>query len=112
MLLVRSLVAVLARTYRGKLVYWGTALHDRWLLPHVVADMRDVTDELGQAADICERMVRALRRVPVSRVLARSNDGVTIEFRQAIEPWHVLGELPVPAPRAMSILRSSDCRSR
>jgi uncharacterized protein (DUF2126 family) len=39
--------------------------------------------------------------------------GIEIELRQAIEPWHVLGEESAPAaPRAMSIPRSSACRSR
>ena len=95
MLLLRSLVARFWREpYRGKLVHWGTALHDRWLLPHfVVADMRDVVDELKAfgypfASEWFDPFVEF--RFP--RFGSVAYDGVTLELRQAIEPWHVLGE--------------------
>jgi uncharacterized protein (DUF2126 family)/transglutaminase-like putative cysteine protease len=95
MLLLRSLVARFWREpYRGKLVHWGTALHDRWLLPHFVAgDIRDVVDELNAfgypfASEWFEPFVEF--RFP--RFGTVVYDGVTVELRQAIEPWHVLGE--------------------
>ncbi len=95
MLLLRALVSRFWREpYRGKLVHWGTALHDRWLLPHfVVADLRDVIGELNAfgypfASEWFEPFVEF--RFP--RFGTVDYDGVTIELRQAIEPWHVLGE--------------------
>jgi len=95
MILLRGLVARFWREpYRGKLVHWGTALHDRWLLPHFVAkDIRDVVDELIAfgypfASEWFEPFVEF--RFPRFGTVAY--DGVTIELRQAIEPWHVLGE--------------------
>ncbi len=96
MVLLRALVARFWREpYGGSLVPWGTALHDRWLLPHFVAsDIRDVAHRL-EARRLCVRagVVRAVRGVPVSALSAPPTyDGVTLELRQAIEPWHVLGE--------------------
>ena len=73
---------------------WGTALHDRWLLPHfVTADLHDVVADLrragfGFAAAWFDPFVEF--RFP--RYGTVTYDGVTIELRQAIEPWHVLGE--------------------
>ncbi len=95
MLLLRALVSRFWREpYRGKLVHWGTALHDRWLLPHFVAtDIHDVVGELNAfgypfSSEWFEPFVEF--RFP--RFGTVDYDGVTIELRQAIEPWHVLGE--------------------
>jgi uncharacterized protein (DUF2126 family) len=95
MLLLRALVARFwQQPYGGKLVRWGTALHDRWLLPHfVTTDIRDVVADLNVfgypfAIEWFDPFVEF--RFP--RFGTVSYDGVTIELRQAIEPWHVLGE--------------------
>ncbi|TMG87051.1 MAG: transglutaminase family protein, partial [Betaproteobacteria bacterium] len=95
MLLLRALVARFWQApYRGRLVRWGTALHDRWLLPHfVAADIRDVAadlNEFGYAFDAAWFDPFVEFRFP--RFGTVSYDGVAIELRQAIEPWHVLGE--------------------
>ena len=95
MLLLRALVARFWRTpYRGQLVPWGTALHDRWLLPHfVAADLRDVVNDLRRdeypfATEWFHPFVEF--RFPWFGTV--TYDGIMLELRQAIEPWHVLGE--------------------
>jgi uncharacterized protein (DUF2126 family) len=95
MLLLRALVARFWRTpYRPPMIAWGTALHDRWLLPHfVAADLRDVVadlvrDDFPFASDWFDPFVEF--RFP--RFGTVTYDGITLELRQAIEPWHVLGE--------------------
>jgi uncharacterized protein (DUF2126 family)/transglutaminase-like putative cysteine protease len=94
-LLLRTLVARFWRTpYRGGLVRWGTELHDRFMLPHyVIADLQDVVRDLRQAgygveADWFSPFVEF--RFP--RYGTVVYQGIEIELRQAIEPWHVLGE--------------------
>ncbi|MBZ9537955.1 transglutaminase family protein [Modicisalibacter tunisiensis] len=95
MLLIRALVArCWERPYRGKLVRWGTALHDRWLLPHCLwSDLGDVLDDLRRHGfDFRQEWFAPFLefRFPVhGRVAYRD---VRLELRQAIEPWHVLGE--------------------
>ena len=95
MLLVRALVARFWRKpYKHKLVRWGTALHDRFMLPHYVwADVREVVEELCESgypfdpewlAPFFEFRFPSYGTVRIGEV--------EIELRAAIEPWHVLGE--------------------
>ena len=95
MLLLRALVARFWQTpYQGPLVRWGTALHDRWLLPHfVAADAHDVVADLNAAGyPFAQSWFAPFVEFRFPRFGTVSYDGVTIEVRQAIEPWHVLGE--------------------
>ncbi len=94
-LLIRALVARFwEQAYTAPLVRWDTALHDRWLLPHFIAeDLGDVLRELGEAGlpfDAAWFAPHLAFRFPkVGELSAR---GVHIELRHALEPWHVMGE--------------------
>ncbi|MCW5620563.1 MAG: transglutaminase family protein, partial [Burkholderiales bacterium] len=95
MLLLRALIARFwRRPYRTRLIHWGTSLHDRFMLPHFIAeDMHDVVLDLqrdGYAFGF-EWFAPFLEfRFP--RYGTVSYQGMRLELRQALEPWHVLGE--------------------
>ncbi|HTP81854.1 MAG TPA: transglutaminase family protein, partial [Alphaproteobacteria bacterium] len=94
-LLIRGLLAELAqRPYRKKPIRWNTQIHDRFMLPHfVLDDFTDVIDDLREAGYMFERDWFAPHyefRFP--QIGAVTYRGITLELRQAIEPWPVLGE--------------------
>jgi uncharacterized protein (DUF2126 family)/transglutaminase-like putative cysteine protease len=96
-LLMRGLVARFwNQPYTDKLVRWGTQLHDRFMLPHFIAqDFRDVLTELKRDGYAFRDEWFAPHeefRFPLIGSITR--DGVHLELRTAIEPWHVLGEEP------------------
>jgi uncharacterized protein (DUF2126 family)/transglutaminase-like putative cysteine protease len=98
-LLVRALVAWFWREpYKRPLVRWGTGLHDRFMLPHFVwQDLVDVTGELNRAGfDLAAEWFTPHYEFRFPRHGSIAVDGVELELRQAIEPWHVLGEEPGP----------------
>ncbi len=93
--LVRAIAAALAaERYQRPLVYWGRQLHDRFLLPHWLwRDFEDVLAHLakhGIKLDPAAYRPFVELRFPVAGTL-RAGD-VTVEVRNAIEPWNVLGE--------------------
>ena len=95
MLLVRAMIAAFwQRPYRARLPRWGTSLHDRFLLPHFVAqDFRDVLtdlDERGYEFDPRWFDTHFEFRFPLIGSIA--HQGVELELRRALEPWNVLPE--------------------
>ncbi len=94
-LLVRTLIACYWQApYRHRLVRWGTELHDRFLLPHFVEqDLEDLLVEIDQAGYPLDKAWFAPHlefRFPLLGSVTQR--GIHLELRQAIEPWHVLGE--------------------
>ena len=94
-LLLRCLIARFWHTpYTGPLVDWGTALHDRFMLPHFIEqDIHDICRDLRAAGyPVQDAWFSPFLefRFPLYGKVAY--EGVEIELRQAIEPWHVLGE--------------------
>ncbi len=94
-LLIRSLIAWFWDTpYEGKLIDWGTKLHDQFMLPYyLMSDFRAVISDLNSAGIPMEHDWFAPHiefRCPLIGEVAYA--GVHMEIRQALETWYVLGE--------------------
>ena len=94
-LLLRALIAWFwEKPYRQKLVRWGTQLHDRFMLPHYVwQDFKSIISDLNEAGfAIREEWFAPHFEFRFPHIGAVNYAGIDIEIRQALEPWHVLGE--------------------
>jgi uncharacterized protein (DUF2126 family)/transglutaminase-like putative cysteine protease len=95
LLLVRALVAMFwKQPYAGRLVRWGTGIHDRFLLPHFLRrdffDVLTVLRRFGYAFD--EQWFAAHLEFRFPKIGSIAVEDIELELRQALEPWHVLGE--------------------
>ncbi|WP_027782782.1 MULTISPECIES: DUF2126 domain-containing protein [Burkholderia] len=98
-LLLRALVARFwAAPYTTPLTRWGTALHDRFMLPEFLQmDFDDVLAELrdaGFAFDPAWFAPHFEFRFPLFGQIAVN--GMQLSLRGALEPWHVMGEEGAP----------------
>jgi uncharacterized protein (DUF2126 family) len=97
MQLVRALTAAFAaEPYAFPLVRWGTELHDRFLLPAWLwRDLAGVLEFLeARGLALPADAYRAFVDLRCPRVGHLQAGDVTLEVRNAIEPWPVLGEEP------------------
>lgn len=105
-LLVAALMIKFWRTpYQNELVKWGTALRDRWLLPHFLQqDLFAIVQDLKLCGfyfpqDLFAPFLEF--RFPLCG--AYSVGGLDMELRMALEPWNVLGEETVSGNVSRSV---------
>ncbi|HTV95736.1 MAG TPA: transglutaminase family protein [Steroidobacteraceae bacterium] len=98
--LLRSLIARFWREPYApqRLARWGTQLHDRFMLPHfILQDFSGVMEEQNRAGHAMRLEWFAphfeFRFPKLGEVQLRVGQ---IELRQALEPWHVMGEEGTP----------------
>nr|WP_315237251.1 transglutaminase family protein [uncultured Albidiferax sp.] len=94
-LLLRALVARFWKTpYQAPATRWGTELHDRFMLPTFIEmDFNDVIAEMNMAGYAFDKSWFAPHlefRFPL--VGDVKTHGMELTLRNALEPWHVLGE--------------------
>jgi uncharacterized protein (DUF2126 family)/transglutaminase-like putative cysteine protease len=95
MLLIRALIAAFwKKPYKHKLVRWGTALYDKFLLPHYaqhdIADVVEYLNNAGYAFDI--NWFKPFFEFRFPHYGSVTIQHIEMELRMGIEPWHVLGE--------------------
>ncbi|MAQ46825.1 MAG: IMP dehydrogenase [Confluentimicrobium sp.] len=94
-LLIRAIISRLwDAPVTGKPVRWGTTLHDRFMMPHFIwQDFEEVLRDLrDHGFDLDPEWYRAQAEFRFPFCGEVTYEGIGLEIRQALEPWHVLGE--------------------
>ena len=94
-LVLRGLVARFWKEpYEKPLVRWDSEIHDRWMLPHFIwQDFKDVLGDLSEHGyEIDPSWFDSHLEFRFPRIGDLIQEGIEMELRHAIEPWHVLGE--------------------
>lgn len=94
-LLLRSLISRFwDQPYKAPLMRWDSQLHDRFMLPHFLhEDISAVIDDLRlHGINFGHHWLDAFWEFRFPVYGTRTIEGITLELRAAIEPWHVLGE--------------------
>jgi uncharacterized protein (DUF2126 family) len=94
-LLIRALVSIFWKMpFDGSLIRWGTALHDRFMLPEFIRrDLREVLDRLRVSGHNFEdEWFDSHLEFRFPKIGSIAAEGVELELRQALEPWNVLAE--------------------
>jgi uncharacterized protein (DUF2126 family) len=110
-LLIRALIAWFwERPYRQPLVRWGAVLHDRFMLPHFLwSDLESVIADLRRAGFPIEaHWFTPHLEFRCPRIGTIQHGDVTLELRQALEPWLVLGEEGIAGATTRTVDSSLD----
>jgi uncharacterized protein (DUF2126 family)/transglutaminase-like putative cysteine protease len=106
MLLIRGLVCMFWKSpFNGGLIRWGTALHDRFMLPDAIK--RDLSEVLAQLRasgfEFQDEWFAAHLEFRFPKIGSIAADGVELELRHALEPWNVLPEETVSGRTVRSV---------
>ncbi|WP_200840627.1 transglutaminase family protein, partial [Geminicoccus flavidas] len=94
-LLLRALICRFwEKPWQGRLVRFGTSLHDRFMLPAFLwQDFTDVLRDLRQHGfDLKDEWFAPHLEFRFPVCGEAEFEGVRFELRQALEPWQVMGE--------------------
>ena len=95
MLLIRGLIASFwKKPYKHPLIRWGTQLNDQFMLSHYVhEDIKEVVAYLNEAGYPFQiSWFDAYFEFRFPHYGTVKIQGIEMEIRMGIEPWHVLGE--------------------
>ncbi|MDB2414877.1 transglutaminase family protein [Rickettsiales bacterium] len=97
-LLIRACITHFWKTpYTGKIVRWGTHLHDKFMLPHYLQeDLADVLHTLKSGGyDLKQDWFEPFFAFRFPECGSVQVGDMTLSIHSALEPWPVMGEEPV-----------------
>jgi len=95
LLLLRAMIARFWRTpYRHKLIRWGTALHDKFMLRHFIReDIREVVQDMQESGfQLQQEWFSPFIEFRFPHIGTATSNEIQLDLHTALEPWHVLGE--------------------